>query len=111
MGLVAALKRFLRYLAGPAIGLLLIAFFAYHVVHGDRGLAAWEEMERQYAEAVAERDRLHAERQILEHRVRLLRPESLDADLLEEMARRTLGLGHPDDLVIFPEDEAGQPRP
>lgn len=101
---VAALKRGLRLLAGPAIGLLLIAFFAYHVLHGDRGIQAWREMEDEYDRALAERDRLQAERQVLEHRVRLLRPESLDADLLEEMARRNLGLGHADDIVIFPGD-------
>ena len=41
------------------------------------------------------------EREKLEKRVDLLRPENLDLDMLEERARSVLGLAHPDELVIY----------
>jgi len=40
-------------------------------------------------------------RQALSRRVDLLRPENLDRDMLDELARQTLGLAHPDDIVIY----------
>ena len=46
-----------------------------------------------------ERDRLRARRQALEVHVKLLRAESLDADMLDESARRMLGYARPDEIV------------
>jgi cell division protein FtsB len=40
-------------------------------------------------------------REALARQVRLLRPENLNRDMLDEQARRTLGLTHPDDVVIY----------
>ena len=37
----------------------------------------------------------------LERDVALLRPESLDPDMLDERARASLNLAHPDDLVML----------
>jgi len=37
----------------------------------------------------------------LEHRVSLLRPESVDPDMLEEQARSRLGLTDRDEVVIL----------
>ncbi|HUF43773.1 MAG TPA: septum formation initiator family protein [Aestuariivirgaceae bacterium] len=47
-----------------------------------------------------ERDKVRAERIALDERVALLRPDSIDPDLLEELARTTLGFVRPNDLVI-----------
>ena len=44
---------------------------------------------------------LAAERTRLEHRVQLLRPDSLDPDLLEERARDMLNYGSDDELLIL----------
>lgn len=40
-------------------------------------------------------------RQRLERDVALLRPESLDPDMLDERARAILNLAHPDDLIML----------
>ncbi len=45
------------------------------------------------------------ERKALEARVKLLYPESLDADMLEEWARRLLNYGLPDEAVVLDGDE------
>lgn len=101
MGLIAEIRRRARHVIGPALGLLIIGYFAYHVVHGERGLLAWHHLDQRVAQTKAELAAVQAKRRTLEHRVRLLRPESLDADLLEESVRRTLGYGRPDEVVIM----------
>jgi len=67
-----------RYVIGPVLGVCAVGYFAFHVVHGDRGLIAWWDI-----------------------RVRLMNPGSLDADMLEEQARLTLNYGHADDIIIL----------
>ena len=56
---------------------------------------------QQIREASATRDAVAAERAVWERRVSLLRPTSVDPDLLEERARTVLNLGQPDELVIL----------
>ena len=44
---------------------------------------------------------LYGGRERLRRRVELLHPEHLDPDMLDERARETLGLMHPDEVVVF----------
>ncbi len=81
-----------------ALGLLYVA---YHGAQGERGLLAWVERSAAVEQTRVEVDALAAERLRLEHRVSLLRTESLDLDLLEEQARRLLNVGHPDEHVLL----------
>jgi cell division protein FtsB len=82
-----------------AVGLL--AYFAYHAVNGSRGLLAWQQYGQELAAAQAELERLRAERAALEHKVARLRHDSLDPDLLDELARRSLSLVDPLDVIIL----------
>ncbi len=102
MGLIAEFRARARHVVGPAIGVCAVSYFAYHVIHGDRGLIAWRSLEQQVAAAESELARVQAEREVLEHRVHLLHPDGLDLDMLDEWSRRLLNYGHPDELVIFP---------
>ncbi len=79
----------------------VLVYFAYHIVEGERGLSAWRALTAELAETRTERAEVAARRQVLEHRVGLLRPNNLDPDLLEERARLMLNLGRPSDLVIL----------
>lgn len=85
---------------GPFVGLSAICYFSYHVVHGERGILAWNQLERQVAEAQAELGQIRSQREVLEHRVSLLHHDSLDADLLDEVVRRNLGYGRRDEIVV-----------
>jgi cell division protein FtsB len=49
----------------------------------------------------AELDKLSDERLALQRRVSLMRPESVDDDMLEEQARSRLGLTEADEVVIL----------
>ena len=100
MGLVSDFRRRLRFMFGPFLGLSVICYFAYHIVHGERGILAWHHLEQQVEEAQAELRQIRGEREVLQHRVQLLHHESLDADLLDEVVRRNLGYGRRDEIVI-----------
>jgi cell division protein FtsB len=112
MDLLTEIRKRLRFMIGPILGLSAICYFAYHVVQGERGILAWRQLERQVGEAQAELSQIRGEREVLEHRVKLLHYESLDADLLDEVVRRNLGYGRRDEIVIrTPGVSPNQSRP
>lgn len=87
------------------VGIGVIGYFVYHVIHGDRGLIAWQMLDRDVADAQAELASIQAERLAIERRVGLLRIQSLDLDMLDEWSRRILNYGAADEAVIFTKDE------
>jgi len=94
-------RKGLRTLAPQILGAAICAYFAYHAVQGDRGLIAWLQLSRELTESQTALADLSAERATLEHRVSLLRAESLDPDMLEEQARTMLNFGGPDDRTLL----------
>jgi cell division protein FtsB len=95
------MNRRLRHLVGPMIGLGAVAYFAYHTVEGDRGVLAWVRLKNEILEAELQLAKVATERQSIEHRVLLLRPDHLDPDMLEERARVMLNMGRDDEVVVF----------
>ena len=91
----------LKPLLAPAGSLLLLAYFAYHAVEGEYGLTALDRLQDRQAQLSAELAELKDDRAALEARVDLMRPESLDPDMIDERARQALSLAHPRDIVIF----------
>lgn len=100
MALVDELKRRFRHVFAPLLGTLLVGYFAYHTVEGDHGIRAWQRLTQDIAEAEVRRDKLRTAETRLERRVSMLRPDSLDRDLLEERARLVLGYVPTDAAVI-----------
>lgn len=109
MELVEEFRQRARHVLGPAIGMLVVGYFAYHAVHGERGLFALWRLEQKVAEAEQLHDVVDARRQHLESRVRLLHPDSLDPDMLEERARAMLNFARPGEYVFIDPDPARQP--
>jgi len=103
MAFMGEMRRRARLVAGPVAGISLFAYFAYHLVEGDRGLIAWRGLADQIKVAEAQRDQARAERLALDRRVSLLRPGHLDRDMLDERARAVLNRIGPDERVIFAE--------
>jgi cell division protein FtsB len=101
MSFIKEIRTRSRHVIGPVLGISAITYFGFHVVQGDRGLMAWWKL-RQYIElaSISLRE-VTKERKELERRVRLLHPESLDRDMLEERARIMLNYGHIDDIVAL----------
>lgn len=101
MILVSEIRRRARSLVGPFLGACAVVYFAYHTVQGDRGLLAWWRLRHEIAEAQHTLDRVKSQREALERRAGLLRPDSLDPDMLEERARVMLNVGREDEAVIL----------
>lgn len=79
----------------------LFLYFGFHLVHGDMGYFAQRGVDQKLAETQAKYDHLLAERTSLEARVKLLRPGSLDLDMLDERARIVLGFAAPEEREIL----------
>jgi cell division protein FtsB len=79
----------------------LLGYFAWHAWEGPRGYPYKAGLEAKLSERAIRHERLHAERRKLEDKVVLLRPESIDPDLLDELARGNLELAKPTDVVAF----------
>jgi cell division protein FtsB len=95
-----------HWLALCGYGLAL--YFGYHALSGSRGLLAWQELSRDLHAAQEELDGARAERLELERKVARLRPDALDPDLIDELARRRLGLVGPLDVIILLDDEGAK---
>nr|WP_091739600.1 septum formation initiator family protein [Phenylobacterium immobile] len=79
---------------------LLIAYFGFHALTGERGILSSNQRNEALAAKTQELALVRAQRQDLEMRARLLRDTSLSADLLEERARSLLGFADPRDYMI-----------
>ncbi|GAB4126384.1 MAG: hypothetical protein Kow00104_11500 [Rhodothalassiaceae bacterium] len=84
--------------------MLLMCYFLYHAFQGEHGLIALRELDRRAALLELELAGLGARRSALESETALMRPDALDPDMLDEQARRALGLVHPDEVVILDPD-------
>jgi len=94
------LRRSGRHLPG-LIGMCAVVYFGYHEIQGDRGLLTMIKLQNRIASVEAKLAATTAEEDALERRVSLMRPASLDRDMLEEQVRLVLNYTHPDDVVIY----------
>lgn len=101
MALVREIRRRARQVVPQVVLAATLGYFAYHTIQGERGVLAWLRLEKELRVAEANAAVLAAERARLEHRVSLLRPDSLDPDLLEERARLLLNYAREGDIMIL----------
>lgn len=94
-------QRILQVLGLYAVAAAAIAYFGFHAWHGDHGMVAKQQLVAEIAALQGQLDRLKAERVEVERRVKLLRPEALDPDMLDQRARQMLNFADPRDLVLL----------
>ncbi|MDE0780638.1 MAG: septum formation initiator family protein [Alphaproteobacteria bacterium] len=85
----------------PIIGALLLAYFSFHMVQGQQGMLSLLQLQTKVEKAKTLYDSLSDERQELEARVALLRPDNLDPDMIEERARVMLNFAYSNEIVIL----------
>ena len=85
----------------PLLALSAGGYFGYHLQNGDHGLKARADLESRKDVLEGELAGLREVKERIERDVALLRPESLDPDMLDKRARAILNLAHPDDLVMM----------
>lgn len=117
MALMKEIRRRIPYAAGQVLGCLVVGYFAYHLVEGDRGLLAMRYLNQEIAQTRLDLATIESERGVLDARVALLRPSDLDPDMLDERARVMLNLASPGEIVIqlerpfLPQVMRGTPLP
>jgi cell division protein FtsB len=88
-------------------GVLLLVYFAYHGLHGERGLYAWVDKARELEAAKLELAGLERSIGAVQRTVEGLQPDRVDPDLLEERLRR-LGWVAPDEVLVLTPDAAAR---
>lgn len=101
MDVLYALRARARQIIGPVLGFALCAYFAYHLVEGDRGLLALWNLQTQVRDAKANLAQLDAERAPLAEHVALLQGNHLNRDYLDERVRSMLNYGAPNEIVVY----------
>jgi len=84
----------------PIIIMCLLLYFLYHTMNGERGFFSWVRLQQKVAEDEKVLDELQQKKESLERQVQLLRPDSLDLDMLEERSRAVLNFVDKDEIVI-----------
>jgi cell division protein FtsB len=84
----------------PVLAVMFLAYFGYHAFTGSFGLWSLERLEGEAVTLKAQLETLKGERAEIERRVAFLKPDSLDADVIDIEARMSLNLLRPDEVVI-----------
>jgi cell division protein FtsB len=93
--------RFKRFEFLVSIGCLaMLGYFAWQAERGPRGFAYQSTLTEQLQKLSTQLEKIKDEHNLLEARVAELRPDAIDPDLLDEMARRNLGYVSPDQVVV-----------
>ncbi len=90
----------LRHIVFPVVIVAMMIYFTYHIFQGQRGVLAWIRLDKKLKEQEIILDKLTQEKEGLEREAYLLRPDSLDVDLLEEKSRLLLNFAHSDEVVV-----------
>jgi cell division protein FtsB len=78
----------------------LLAFFGWHAFKGPRGFDYRDKLIADGSKLQVELAAVTNRRDESEARVKLLRPDQLDPDMVDEMARQTLNLARPNELIV-----------
>jgi cell division protein FtsB len=94
------LRSILTALGLYVVAALLIGYFGVNAYDGNHGLRAKQDIDQQIAALTAEFSSLQSERQAWERRIELLKPLSIDRDMLDEQTRERLDYTAPDELIL-----------
>jgi cell division protein FtsB len=84
----------------PLLAIMFLGYFGYHAFTGSYGLWSLDRLAVEAETLKAQLETLKAERTVIERRVAFLKPDSLDADVIDTEARMSLNLLRPDEVVI-----------
>jgi cell division protein FtsB len=84
----------------PLLTAAFLGYFGFHAFNGSFGLLSLDRLEQEAEGLRDQLDALKKEREGLERRVATLKPDSLDADVVDTEARTSLNLLRPDEVVI-----------
>ena len=95
------LRSFFTGLGLYVVAAAMIGYFGINAYKGDHGLRAREQMDKQIAGLTRDLAQATAERDMLRRRIKLLKSDSVDPDMLDERARELLDFADPRDLILM----------
>ncbi len=79
-------------------------YFMYHIFAGDHGISAEARLDKELYEAHKRLSQLERTQCSYEKKIKQLRPESLNKDLLEQRVREVLAYSNPNEVIfVHPE--------
>ncbi len=85
----------------PAITAAFLSYFGFHAFQGEYGIYSKYRLEERVASLEASLEKVQAERLRLEQRVQLLHDGTMEKDMLDEYARRSLNMALGDEIIIM----------
>jgi len=85
----------------PVLSLMVMAYFSYHIYHGQYGLNTHETVAEHISLLEAKLATIEQERDKWQKQLALLKDGSIEKDMLDEYARRNLNLAKPNELTIL----------
>jgi len=95
------LRSFFTGLGLYVLAAALISYFGINAYKGDHGLRAREQMDKQIAGLTRDLAQASAERDMLQRRIKQLKSDSVDPDMLDERARELLDFADPRDVILM----------
>jgi cell division protein FtsB len=95
-----SVTRFFMALILPAMSLAVVGYFGGHAIWGDRGLLVLEDTQARLGIQQEKLAQMASERARLAHRVQLMEDGHADPDLVEELARKQLMDGAPNQVAV-----------
>ena len=81
-------------------GGLALFYFMFHMISGDRGLVSYIRAKNEYKLVKSELSIIKTKNAAIENKIRLLKDDSINYDLLEEEAIKTLGIAKKGDIML-----------
>ncbi|OPZ79456.1 MAG: Septum formation initiator [Alphaproteobacteria bacterium ADurb.Bin438] len=83
------------------IAIALSSYFAWHGYYGPRGYKKLQELRTEYNKTLKANQEIEQEKMKLSLKVKNMYSNNIDADLLDEMARKVLNFANDEDIIIF----------
>jgi cell division protein FtsB len=80
--------------------LVMLGYFGWQGFYGPRGFPYRDQLQKHSDVLTKELHDITTQRKTIETRVALMRPESIDPDLLDELARRDLNMVKQNDIIV-----------
>lgn len=91
----------LRFVIVPILACCVLGYFLFHAVNGTLGLNSSERYDARISKLELELASLETRRTELQQRTKLLSDGSLERDLIDESARRSLGMTRANELIML----------
>ncbi len=79
----------------------LIGYLCWQGFYGVRSIHYRSTLSHKFATLTADYNGIANQRKVLENRVKMVQPGTMDADLVDEMARHDLNMGNATDVVVM----------